>query len=123
MATLDQAIASLAIQSEIDKARAEHESKQAAVSQAKDNLEAEKSKPVLPVPPAVSEPEKYRQQRLQALQGEVGTLQHRFQGWQFVIPEYKYANMVKSLDDLLKPPDNKSASPVNAKTSSVGTKH
>ncbi len=39
-----------------------------------------------------------------ALASEVAGLTRRFDNWIFVISPYKYANMDKSKDDLLKPP-------------------
>ena len=42
-----------------------------------------------------------------AIGKEAADLDQRAKGWTFVLPAYKYANLNKSLDDLLKPPDEK----------------
>ena len=42
-----------------------------------------------------------------AIEKEAANLNERAKGWTFVLPAYKYANLNKSLDDLLKPPDEK----------------
>ena len=54
-------------------------------------------------PLAVSDPAKDREQQLANLREEVATLNTKFAGWAFVLPNYKFANMNKTLDDLLKP--------------------
>jgi hypothetical protein len=48
-----------------------------------------------------------REQKLSALNAEAADLDKRFHGWTFVLPAYKYANINKSPDDLLKPLDDK----------------
>jgi len=57
--------------------------------------------------PVAADPAKDRQQKLAALDKEVTDLNARFKGWTYVLPAHKYANMNKSLDDLLKPLDDK----------------
>jgi hypothetical protein len=79
-ASLDQAAADKAIQSEQAKADAEP-----------------------PAPLAVRDPAKYRQQRLDELNAEIARLNQRFQGRHFAIPDFKYTNMDKTIDDVLKP--------------------
>jgi len=54
-------------------------------------------------PLAVVDPAQDRQQRLNALNQEVEKLNQRLVGWSFVIPDYKYSNMGKSLENVLKP--------------------
>ena len=64
--------------------------------------------PVEPVKPAsVADPAKDREQRLAAIGKEVADLNVRFKDWTFVLPPYKYANINKSMDDLLKAPEDK----------------
>jgi hypothetical protein len=60
-----------------------------------------------PAPLAVSDPAKDREQRLAALNKEIETLNARYAGWTFVLPTYKFANMNKSVEDLLKPVESK----------------
>lgn len=54
-------------------------------------------------PLAVSDPEADRAQRLQALQDEVTALKARFDGWVFVLPTFKAANLNRDLEAYLKP--------------------
>lgn len=60
-------------------------------------------------PLAVSDPAKDREQRLAKTRDDVAALQRRFDGWTFIVPAYKYAGMDKSLDELLKPLEDKKA--------------
>jgi hypothetical protein len=48
-----------------------------------------------------------REQKLSALDAEAADLNKRVGGWTFVLPAYKYANIDKLPDDLLKPLDEK----------------
>lgn len=54
-------------------------------------------------------PDDLRPQRLAALRQEVEQLQRRFKSWQFALPAYKYANLTKNIDDLLKPVETNKA--------------
>ncbi|HVF35908.1 MAG TPA: hypothetical protein VND91_11355, partial [Candidatus Saccharimonadia bacterium] len=54
-------------------------------------------------PLAVTDPARDREQQLAKLRDEVAQLQRKFEGWAFVLPNYKFANMNKTMDDLLKP--------------------
>lgn len=58
-------------------------------------------------PLAVSDPAKDRQQRLDALNKEVEVLNTTFSGWTFVLPSYKFSNITKTMDDMLKPLETK----------------
>jgi len=58
-------------------------------------------------PAAVSDPAKDREQRLAALDTEVADLNAHFKDWTYVLPAYKFASINKSMDDLLKPLDDK----------------
>ncbi|WP_020564593.1 DUF4340 domain-containing protein [Methylosarcina fibrata] len=100
-AALDQAAADKAIRSEQDKAKAGAEARQKAAE--KESKPAAKTDTAPAAPPAVQDPAKYRQQRLDELNAEIAHLNRRFQDRHFVIPDFKYANMDKSPDDVLKP--------------------
>jgi len=94
-ASLDQARAGAFIQAEQAKVKAEYEARQKEAGG-----DATKA-PAAPL--AVSDPAKDKEQRLDGLNKTVGELQRRFGGWVFVLPEFKYTNMDKSLEELLKP--------------------
>jgi hypothetical protein len=57
--------------------------------------------------PAAADPAKDRERKLAALDKEAADLNARFQGWTYVLPAHKYANMNKSIEDLLKPIEDK----------------
>ena len=58
-------------------------------------------------PLAVSDPSSDRAQRIVALNDEVAKLNAAFTGWSFVLPAHKYANIDKSVEDLLVPVEPK----------------
>ena len=58
-------------------------------------------------PAAVADPAKDRQDKLAALDKEAADLNARVKDWTFVLPPYKYANINKSPDELLKPLEDK----------------
>lgn len=60
-------------------------------------------------PLAVGDPAADREQRLAALNDEVARLNAAFAGWTFSLPSYKYANIDKSMDDMLKPVEEKAS--------------
>ncbi|MDR3385667.1 MAG: DUF4340 domain-containing protein [Rudaea sp.] len=71
-------------------------------------------------PLAVSDAARDRQDRLEALNREVESLNKSFSGWTFVLPSFKFADITKTMDDMLKPleqkkPDAKSAGNANGK--------
>lgn len=103
-AALNQAVAEARIQAEQAKAKADHEAgrKQDAEENAQESAESGAEIPESAAL-AVTDPAKDRQQRLDALNQEVEKLNQRFRNWTFVVPEFKYANMDKSLEDVLKP--------------------
>lgn len=126
VASLDESVASAAIEAEQAKARADYEALKAeaetkaeppagaaapAAGEAPATPAAAPSgesaaKPVAtaPEPPlAVADPAKHREERLTALRQEAESLQRRFEGWAFVLPAFKFANMNKGMDDMLKP--------------------
>jgi len=58
---------------------------------------------------AVSDAAKDRSEKLDALNKEIETLNKAFNGWTFALPSYKFADMSKSMDDMLKPIEQKKA--------------
>ena len=76
------------------------EEKSTTGTQAKANAQAasEVAKPL-----AVSDAAKDRSDRIAALNKEVAGLNKTFSGWTFALPAYKFTDMSKSLDDMLKP--------------------
>lgn len=110
-ASIDEARAARHVESAQADAKAAHEAAKAAAAAAPDGKPAEPATEPL----AVSDPAKDREERLAKLREEQASLQRRFDGWTFVVPAYKYAAMDKSMDDLLKPVEEKKpASPRKA---------
>jgi Domain of unknown function (DUF4340) len=58
-------------------------------------------------PLAVSDPAKDRQQRVDVLDKEVQALNKTFSGWTFALPSFKYSSITKTMDDMLKPLEQK----------------
>lgn len=84
---------------------AEGEGKPAAAAKA-----PEPAAPPKPEPPlAMTDKDKDTDARLDRLRKEVADLKARFDGWTFVVPAFKYANMNRTMDDLLKPVEAKPA--------------
>ncbi|SFN25919.1 DUF4340 domain-containing protein [Dokdonella immobilis] len=111
-ASLDEDVAGKHIAAEQEKASAAAaavEQKAAATDTGKtegSDAKAEgASQPASPV-----DPEKDRADRMATLRTEVDALNAAFQGWSFVVPAYKSANMTKTMDDLLKPLEAKAGS-------------
>jgi hypothetical protein len=122
-ASVDEARAATAVEAEQAKARSQYETaKAAAEAEAKATADAAKSAegdtataaaanaatpaaaPAVPEAPlAVSDPAKDRDERLAKLRTEAEEMNKTFEGWTFVIPSFKYANMNKTMDDMLKP--------------------
>jgi hypothetical protein len=102
-ASLDTAQAGKGITAAQAKAKSEFETATAAA--AKDSKPADK--PIKPL--AVSDVVKDHENRLAALNKEVADLNARVNGWTYVLPAYKYATINKSIDDLLKPLEDKKA--------------
>jgi hypothetical protein len=73
----------------------------------------EKAKQEPPAEPlAMTDPAKDEELRLGRLKQEVQDLNAKFAGWTFVLPSFKYANINRGVDDLLKPlPDKNAAAP------------
>lgn len=92
-----------------NKKLAEEKSTSGEQAQANAKAASEVAKPL-----AVSDAVKDRQQRLDALNKEVEVLNKSFAGWSFVLPSFKFGNITKTMDDMLKPleakkPDAKDA--------------
>lgn len=118
-ARLDDAAANAFIEAEQTKAKTEYndaieaankklaDEKSTTGTQAKANAQAaaDVAKPL-----AVSDPAKDRSDKLAALNKEVASLNKTFSGWTFALPAYKFTDMSKSMDDMLKPlPEKKTA--------------
>lgn len=123
-AHLDSAAANADIDKEQVKARADYD---AAVVAASKKVAEEKSTTgkdaqanataasEVPKPLAVSDAAKDRADKLDALSKEIETLNKTFNGWTFVIPGYKFTDMAKSMDDMLKPLESKKPEAKDAK--------
>jgi Domain of unknown function (DUF4340) len=115
-ASLDQVAAAVRISADQTKAQAEYD---AAVQAANKKLAEEKpatgptadaaAKAASDVakPLAVSDTAKDRDERLKALNDEVTALNKTFGGWTFVLPSFKFTNVDKTVDDMLKPLEQK----------------
>ena len=125
-ASLDQVAAAVRISADQTKAQAEYEAavqaskksaedKSAADKPAADKAAADKpaagatAKPAPDVakPLAVSDAAKDRDERLKLLNDEVASLNKTFAGWTFVLPSFKFTNIDKTVDDMLKPLEQK----------------
>jgi hypothetical protein len=111
-ASLDADAANTDIEKTQAKAKADYEAAVTAAKKADESKSAEAkpadAKSTEPEKPlAVLDPAKDRQEKLDALNSEVATLNKTFAGWTFTLPTFKYADMTKSMDDLLKPLETK----------------
>lgn len=117
-ARLDEAAANAYIDAEQAKAKSDYDNaveaankkladeKSTTGAQAKANAQAASD---VAKPLAVSDPAKDRSGRIAALNKEVASLNKTFSGWTFVLPAYKFSDMSKSMDDMLKPLPEKRA--------------
>jgi hypothetical protein len=119
-ASLDTAAAETRIAADQAKAKSDYE---AAVQAAAGKAEAAESKgddrkdaaarapepkpAEVAKPLAVSDPAKDKQERMKALEDEVAALNKSFSGWTFVLPNYKFSNIDKGMEDMLKPVETK----------------
>jgi hypothetical protein len=117
-ARLDTAAANADIDKQQLNARAEYDAAITAASKkaTDEKGDAAKAAADVPKPLAVSDSAKDRQDKLDALNKEIETLNKTFNGWTFAIPSYKFTDMSKTMDDMLKPveakkPDAKDAKP------------
>ncbi|TCO40411.1 DUF4340 domain-containing protein [Dokdonella fugitiva] len=122
-ASLDAAQADKGIATAQAKAKADYDAASAAAEAAKKEGKTDEAVP--PAKPAsVEDPAKDRETRLAALNKDVADLQARFSGWTYVLPAYKYANINKSMSDLLKPLEDKKAAGAKAtKPAKAGAAH
>lgn len=118
-ASLDADQAATHITAEQAKAKSEYDTQLAAAQKAKADTSqtvdvskagADSAAEAIK-PESVADPAKDREQKLAAVHKEVADLNARFKDWTYVLPAYKYANINKSMDDLLKPLDDKKAEP------------
>ncbi|HEY0231475.1 MAG TPA: DUF4340 domain-containing protein [Dokdonella sp.] len=104
-ASLDAAQADKGIAAAQEKAKADFDMATAAADAAKTSKDAQADgatdAPIKPM--SVGDPARDRENRLEALNKEIAELNARFDGWTFALPAHKYANIDKSIDDLLKP--------------------
>lgn len=102
-ATVDPARADLAAKAAQLNALAEHERAQKDVDSNPEKHEADKPAIAEAAPLAVTDPVAFIAERRKSLDDEAAALNRTAQGWVYVLPAYKYANMDKRLEDLLKP--------------------
>jgi hypothetical protein len=76
-----------------------------AVEAAADSVAKAAAEPIAPL--AVSDPAKDKAERLKVLNDEVVALNKTFAGWTFVLPSFKFSSIDKSMDDMLKPLEQK----------------
>ena len=112
VARLDETAANAWVDAEQAKAKTDYdnavdaankkvaEEKSTTGTQAKANAQAASD---VAKPLAVSDAAKDRSDRIAALNKEVASLNKTFSGWTFALPAYKFTDMSKSLDDMLKP--------------------
>lgn len=104
-ASLDAAQADKGIAAAQAKTKADFDTTSAAAEAAKASKEPQpegaKDAPIKPL--AVSDPAKDRDNRLAATNKEIAELNAHFDGWTYQLPAHKYANINKSIEDLLKP--------------------
>jgi len=120
-ATLDAAAAESQIKTDQAVAKTQFEAKQFDAKQARPDandkatadtkLDAAKSAPDLTPPLAISDPAKDHADRLALIIREIADLNKLFDGWSFVLPVYKFANINKSMDEMLKPLDDGKGKP------------
>lgn len=70
-------------------------------------------------PLALSDPARDRQEKLAALNKEVADLNKALNGWTFALPGFKFSNINKSMDDMLKPLEAKKADAKDAAKSAA----
>ena len=118
-ARLDVAAANADIDREQLKARAEYDAAITAASKkaADEKADAAKAAADVPKPLAESDAAKDRAEKLDALNKEIETLNKTFNGWTFALPSYKFTDMSKSMDDMLKPLEQKKADAKDTKAS------
>ena len=101
-ASVDPARADLAAKAAQLNALAEHERAQKGGDNTEEKAEG-KPAAAESAPLAVTDPVAFVAERRKSLDDEAAALNRIAQGWVYVLPAYKYANMDKRLEDLLKP--------------------
>lgn len=114
VASLDAAQADKGIATAQAKVKADYDAATAPDATRKEGEKASADVPAKPL--AASDPAKDREERIAALNKQVAELNARFNGWTYVIPAYKYANINKSVSDLLKPLEDKADAAAKAKS-------
>lgn len=111
IATLDPVRSEAWSMDEQRKAEAAHQSSvaaQAAAGEAGTDAGADAAPAKeSPANPPAFDAEKFRADKLSGLQKEVDEINARTSGWTYVVPSWKFANVKKSMDDLLKAKDAK----------------
>jgi hypothetical protein len=107
VATFDPAQADKGIAADQAKAKADYDVATIAAEAAKKDAKPGDTADAPAKPLALTDPAKDRDARLAVLNKEVTDLNAHFNGWTYVLPAYKYANMNKSIGDLLKPLEDK----------------
>jgi hypothetical protein len=107
VARVDAAAVDAQIAADQAKAKAESD----AAAQAASSKAAESKSAATPAqalkPEEVDSSEKDRQRRLNELDKEVQSLNTTFSGWTFALPSFKFSNLTKTMDDMLKPLESK----------------
>lgn len=98
-ASKDAVLADSGIAAAQARAKAEWDAQQAAAGA--------DAKPAAPL--AVTDAAKDKAERLAALDAEVAQINQRVGGWTYQLPQYKFVNLEKSVDEFLKPLDEKKA--------------
>ena len=133
-AALDNAAATAHVEADQAKAQADYEAasqagkaatkavdggdKKSDANASADPTAKAAAEPVAPL--AVTDPAKDKAERMKVLNDEVTILNKTFSGWTFVLPNFKFSNIDKSMDDMLMPleqkkPDAKDGKPASGK--------
>lgn len=119
-ARVDEEVANAYVAAQQAKAKADHEAAKLAATMTPAPSPAPSASPAAspaeapaaatpepPAPLAVTDPVKDAAVKLDALRAEAKAINAKSEGWTFVLPSFKFANITKSPDDLLKPLDAK----------------
>jgi hypothetical protein len=129
-ASLDNAAAAAHVEADQAKAKADYEAsvqaankkvaeeKPATGTQAEANATAAAATEIAK-PLAVTDAAKDKEERLKALNDEIAILNKTFAGWTYVLPGYKFSNLDKGMDDMLKPLEEKKPDAKDAKAAAA----
>ena len=107
-ARFDSTLADTQIKFDQAKTKAEYEAHVEDAAKVKsDSKDAKAGVPEMAKPLAVSDPAKDREDRIAATNKEIEALNKTFNGWTFVLPSYKFSSFNKTMDEMLKPLDQK----------------